>query len=478
MDISSVMFSEPLNFWFCSVIFGLAALALVGIWRGSGWTSRLAGVAPGVLTGLGVLGTFVGIFQGLISFDVRDISASVPFLLDGMKTAFVTSVIGMGCGLVVKVCAEIFRTQSDARQDASAADIVAGLALLEASNREGLDRLRGAISGDGDGSLVTQMQKLRTTLDDRLQSNGKLVSDLGSEVLVEIKNISTRLAEDNAKAFMEALERAIQDFNTKITEQFGENFKHLNTAVGRLLEWQEQYRLQMADMAERLRQATEAANQSADALTTIASRSEAIVEASAQLAALLKSYAAAQADIERKLEAFSGMAARAQSALPVVEERLRAMTDGFGNAVEDAVKRAREIAEEQSASFNGIKAGLEQMRKTNEETAKAVAKQATDVLAAIEQQARRAMEASSSQLETVISQTNDRVGIRLEEHARKLAERLDKQVYELDAALQDELTRSIELLGSRLAAVSEHLAADYTRLAVKLNEIARRANDE
>lgn len=49
------------------------------------------------------------------------------------------------------------------------------------------------------------------------------------------------MAENNAKSFIEALTATMNDFNTKLTEQFGENFKELNVAVGRLLEWQNQY---------------------------------------------------------------------------------------------------------------------------------------------------------------------------------------------------------------------------------------------
>ena len=33
----------------------------------------------------------------------------------------------------------------------------------------------------------------------------------------------------------------ISDFNDKISEQFGENFKQLNQGVGKMLEWQIEY---------------------------------------------------------------------------------------------------------------------------------------------------------------------------------------------------------------------------------------------
>lgn len=44
---------------------------------------------------LGVLGTFYGITVGLLAFDTADLDKSIPGLLDGLKTAFFTSLAGM-----------------------------------------------------------------------------------------------------------------------------------------------------------------------------------------------------------------------------------------------------------------------------------------------------------------------------------------------------------------------------------------------
>ena len=54
------------------------------------------------LATVGVLGTFLGIYLGLIEFDVKDIDGSIPKLLDGLKLAFVTSILGMALGLIFR----------------------------------------------------------------------------------------------------------------------------------------------------------------------------------------------------------------------------------------------------------------------------------------------------------------------------------------------------------------------------------------
>ena len=59
-------------------------------------------VYSNIATTLGVLGTFIGIVYGLLDFDVNNISESVPSLLNGMKFAFITSIVGMITSLVIK----------------------------------------------------------------------------------------------------------------------------------------------------------------------------------------------------------------------------------------------------------------------------------------------------------------------------------------------------------------------------------------
>lgn len=56
---------------------------------------RIIEYFPTFVSTLGVLGTFYGITVGLISFETTDLDKSIPGLLDGLKTAFFTSLAGM-----------------------------------------------------------------------------------------------------------------------------------------------------------------------------------------------------------------------------------------------------------------------------------------------------------------------------------------------------------------------------------------------
>lgn len=65
--------------------------------------AQLAELIPGLLTSLGILGTFLGLMEGLTSLDFGNAEStieSIPALLGGMRFAFATSVAGIACSLV------------------------------------------------------------------------------------------------------------------------------------------------------------------------------------------------------------------------------------------------------------------------------------------------------------------------------------------------------------------------------------------
>ena len=62
--------------------------------------------------------------------------------------------------------------------------------------------------------MLTQLQKLRTTF-----------SDKQDDLIRAFNEFADRMAENNTKALIEALEEVMRNFNTKINEQFGDNFR-------------------------------------------------------------------------------------------------------------------------------------------------------------------------------------------------------------------------------------------------------------
>lgn len=73
--------------------------------------------APSLLTSLGILGTFTGIVIGLFEFNISDIDSSISLLLDGLKTAFITSILGITLSLILKLFSQCYRSKYDKEKD-------------------------------------------------------------------------------------------------------------------------------------------------------------------------------------------------------------------------------------------------------------------------------------------------------------------------------------------------------------------------
>jgi hypothetical protein len=165
---------------------------LVGTFRTWTMTAAIVRLTPNTLSAIGVLGTFTGILIGLLDFDISDIDQSVEGLLEGLKIAFATSIVGLAGSILFRLTVAIVpaRPQSD---DVGADDIYAVLTEIRdkadashTKSEEQLTALRNAISSDGESSLLTQVQKMRTTF-----QHGQ------NELISEFKSFAEHMVENN-----------------------------------------------------------------------------------------------------------------------------------------------------------------------------------------------------------------------------------------------------------------------------------------
>ena len=253
---------------------------------------------PNVFTTIGILGTFVGIYFGLRTFDVNNINESIPNLLEGLKTAFTTSIWGIILSLFFGKISQVVLRSAELKLPPKPTDELAALQeindniigsrkendknlqtlnksligenddsvstqLVKLRNQftelqgsqekqnETMFKVQQALGGDGDTSLLTQIQKLRaeqieTSKDTKkniewivesMNSNNKLISEKFDE-------FSELLAKNNTEALVEVMKRATEEFNSQmsalIEKLVQENFQELNNSVNRMNQWQKE----------------------------------------------------------------------------------------------------------------------------------------------------------------------------------------------------------------------------------------------
>jgi ABC-type transporter Mla subunit MlaD len=397
--------------------FAIALIALVGIAFHLRWSRRATALGPTLLTTLGIFFCFTGIAWGLLDFNTGDVKSSVPHLLQGIRTSFWASVAGIGFALTIKARQLVFGDPAvhsgEAETGATVDDLADQLAALNRS-----------VAGDGESGLLGQLKLLRAGTAVRLDRLNDSFSEYAEKV-----------AESNSKALIEALQEVIRDFNAKINEQFGENFKHLNDAVGKLLGWQIRYEAQLHELIE---QETATRKNMADAslrYADLVSKSTVFNGVAQSLTQLLAGLETQRAELAGSLGSFAGLIDKAATGLPEIERKIVEMTAQIGR---------------------GVRANQDELSAAFKDSAQAV-------------------QAQNRQLTELLTATMQAANAALNEHVRQATEDSRKHILLLDKALEEELRRSIESLGRQLTALSQKFVQDYTPLTVQLQRVLQSA---
>ncbi|WP_205912256.1 hypothetical protein [Salinimonas iocasae] len=322
---------------------------------------------PVLLTSLGIFGTFAGIVVGLMAFDVNDIDGSIQGLLDGLKTAFFTSLLGIFLSICFKVLQSsgFISSPADPESVASASpeDILASIN----SQRSSIESLVTAIGGDGDGSILSQMKLLRGDINDnqkvtlksqqeaaeklnviseQLASQKEAFNQFSDKLWIKMQDFADMLSKSATETVIEALKQVISDFNKNLTEQFGENFQQLNEAVKELVTWQENYKVQISEMTEQYKLGVESISATEASVAKISSESKVIPESMTNLKEVMEVNQHQLGELERHLEAFKDIRDRAVDAVPEIRKQIDETVQTIAASVETASTHYKELLTE------------------------------------------------------------------------------------------------------------------------------------
>ena len=397
----------PIRF-FLNIMGGLFAIGLLGalnIWGKSNFLNNLSSSVPQFLISIGILGTFYGIFIGLIEFNAAKINESILNLIDGLKLAFITSIMGIGSAIVLRIVRQVVPKKQEEKEEVTAEDI-----------HYQLTELINAINSDSDTSLGSQIQKMSLETNDNLNNLNKSFTEFAE-----------KMAENNTKSLIEAIEQVMKDFNTKINEQIGDNFKRLNEGVEKLVVWQDNYKNQMAEMIEQFTTASQGIETAKENLVQIADKMENLPKAAEDMKTLIETTQAQINDLGDKMSAFVEMKDKATNVMPDIEKKLSEMSDNVANLVTQMV-----------TNLNTSSVNLQEN----------VQKQLQD-------------------MQTASNTFNDF----LKEAIRESTDNLNGQIKKLDEAMQEELSRVMKLMSDRLVSLSNKFVEDYTPLTERLKQI-------
>lgn len=339
---------------------------------------------PTLLTTMGIFGTFLGIVLGLLDFNQLDIEASIPPLLEGLKTAFITSLAGILLSLIFKTLATFsFLRPKQLEESISHATPEAILGAMQAQVAE-TRTLKDALVGNEESTLFGQLKILRGDINDNAKLSAKNLQeqsikqqekfDAFSEKLwLKLQDFADTLSKSATEQVIEALKQVIADFNNNLTEQFGDNFKLLNEAVIKLVEWQENYKLQLEQMQQQYAQGVESISATESSVAHISEQSKIIPQSMHELKGVMEVNQHQLAELERHLEAFKLMRDEAVKAVPEIRAQVQSTVEDISAAVNTASEHYKTLLTESDDYIkNHVKTSNDLLEKFASETEKGI----------------------------------------------------------------------------------------------------------
>jgi len=366
--LSHVSANALTNFFFLLMFIALSA-ALICHFTKKG--ESYVAFAPNLLTSLGILGTFSGIVIGLLDFDPKNIDGSIEVLLAGLKTAFMTSLVGMASSIIVKSITTItFRSKKEddtELNEIGPEDIHAAIVAQHKYSQEQTEAmvdLKQSIVGEGDKTIVSQLTLLRSDTNDNAKQSNQSLSSINDtmgkihaqqeeqaikfeqfkdRLWIQLQDFADVLSKSATEQVIEALKQVIVEFNDKLTEQFGDNFKRLDESVKKLVIWQDNYKTQLSEMTEQYKLGVTSITQTESSVASISEQAQAIPTSMSDLKTIMEANGSQLKELESHLNVFVEMRDKAVEAVPEMKAHLDATMNDISGSVELASKHYSEM---------------------------------------------------------------------------------------------------------------------------------------
>ncbi len=397
----------------------ILVIALLTVYfHGPVYSLRTVNAAPSILTSIGIFGTFLGVALGLMDFDSKDIEGSVPPLIEGLKTAFWSSIAGLLAAMTIKlrhVIKHVRNYEAETKYTGATVDDLASL----------LGDIRHVLHKSGLADIGSRMENSTRGIEQHL---GRLEQVIG--------RYQQEMVEANSNALTEAITELMTSFNDKITVQYGENFRQLNEAVGQMLEWQDNYRDELAKLLHQQQANGEVLDKAADAYKTMVQHTQAFNDVSEKLGDVMTGLQQQSESLGSYLDSLANLVSKASDGLPALEGRILTLTEELASGIEMSHQQMNQL--------------LTRTANTIETTVITVNQQLID------------------DMQTVNTNHNDMVV--------KMLDRNEQQLVRIDSAMEKELTHALQTFGCQLTALSEKFVSDYLPLTEKLKKVVDMAH--
>lgn len=328
MDILDVIHFDSL------VVFVSLAILSYGYYKGArlcknNSTSNNIVSIPSLLTSGGVLFTFFGIAIGLMNFNPDDLNNSISTLLGGLKLAFWSSIFGMAFSILFRVKWIPIHQKALSQVTPDDMQNVLRSQLAESEKMNSDAKIQHQDSQKLLSELVKEIKVLsEISIQGNVESQNSFV-----QLTDEINQFSSKVSSQTSQQVALSLQSSIESFNQGLMGQFGSNFKRLDDSVVNMLQWQQQYMVQIERLTTAFEDSVESVSATERCMEVISTHSQDIPVAMNKLSDTTDIWNQQISELDLRLSAFSEMRDQAIQAMPEIQHRL----DELGMRMEKSV---------------------------------------------------------------------------------------------------------------------------------------------
>ena len=315
----------------------------------------------GVMTGLGILGTFVGLAIGLQSFrtdTAEAMTSSIAPLIEGIKVAFYTSIFGVLLSLVYGTLYKYRFNQAEAAIDEFVSvfyryggyrpenEAVSRLLQLQEEQTNSMNQFAEEISialADAiDKTLAPTLNQLPEQLFMAIQGT---IAPTMQAVGESINNLAGELTQNLTQAQSNGVENMVNNFLDQMDRAVGGQMANLEKSIQTICEWEQTTAAKMNEVVENVCQNAE----------SVAVINEDLKEIITQLATYIASMDAAT---EKMLNA--------TTSVNQLAERTAGAAESYKGILDGTAQLSEQISSQQKAAAELMSKQSEQMRADSE----------------------------------------------------------------------------------------------------------------
>ena len=191
-------------------------------------------VLSSTVVSFGLLGTFGGIMYGLWIFNVDQLDLSIPQLLEGLKTAFLTSIAGMLSSLLLRLAPSFYgiKKEEDNKEEITDKQLFELLESIEKNTRSEIPQ-----------ELIQEIKQSN----ERLENNFQNLND-------NLLKVTSRELNFNSEALFSTLQTVISHLDDKISEQINQTILKIHDIQEQQLQYMIRSQEFTQTMQEQLRE--------------------------------------------------------------------------------------------------------------------------------------------------------------------------------------------------------------------------------